>query len=324
MTPLPLIGTGFWKEIDRLIVKGDGVAHCNDGDLQYAALRAHMMTVLLRTQKELFSVTVNRMVREKGLLAAINGSFYDVGYVTAAFGGEPQDTKPVGLVLDEFEGIRTGSPSPGGFYIQCNPPSAAKLAATSAATNIHGSPEDVSREMANVLSAWRALKASDCEYVAGLGDPSGGCAIGGLGPVIITGPHGRVKYGHGNVYKPETVVPPGSAPPPPAHDPGPYWPYLLQRNSEAFQSMASKGVKKGKVVLAYCANEKKLLLLVLPDASPTGVSMEVLRDKLWDLGVDNAVFLDGSDSAMLCIRTNMVIPPGSRKDEFTTVGLGFY
>jgi hypothetical protein len=66
-----------------------------------------------------------------------------------------------------------------------------------------------------------------------------------------------------------------------------------------------------------------LLALVLPDDAAPGMELDVLRDKLVGVGVEDAVFMDGSDSALLAFNGRIVIHNGSTKDQFTTVGLGY-
>ncbi len=51
--------------------------------------------------------------------------------------------------------------------------------------------------------------------------------------------------------------------------------------------------------------------------------MDSLRDKLHNVGIDNAVFLDGSDSAMLFYNNTFMIRQGPNKDETNTIGVGF-
>jgi hypothetical protein len=62
---------------------------------------------------------------------------------------------------------------------------------------------------------------------------------------------------------------------------------------------------------------------VQPDGAPTGLTLDNLRDKLASVGTDDAVFMDGSDSAMLVVDGVFHIRQGENKDELTTVGLGF-
>jgi hypothetical protein len=41
------------------------------------------------------------------------------------------------------------------------------------------------------------------------------------------------------------------------------------------------------------------------------------------VGVDDAMFMDGSDSALLATNGSIVIHQGATKDQFMTIGLGF-
>ncbi len=64
------------------------------------------------------------------------------------------------------------------------------------------------------------------------------------------------------------------------------------------------------------------MVIVQPHAVH-GISLEDVRDKLLGIGVDNAVFLDGSDSSLLVVDGNFVTHAGDNKDETNTIGIGF-
>jgi hypothetical protein len=53
------------------------------------------------------------------------------------------------------------------------------------------------------------------------------------------------------------------------------------------------------------------------------MTLDALRDKLLAAGCDEAVFGDGSDSALLVVGGTTMIAQGEDKDEATTIGLGF-
>lgn len=153
-------------------------------------------------------------------------------------------------------------------------------------------------------------------YSIGFGDPPlEKCAIGGLGPLIIN----KLPYGSKNVYRPG--VPPGA---PLIGDPGSvYSPYLLQRSSAHFAKVAAFSKRSGKVIFALNRESDVLLALVQPNDSKAGMSWDQVRDKLVSVATDDAVFLDGSDSALLVLKGVFVIQQDEIKNELTTVGLGF-
>jgi exopolysaccharide biosynthesis protein len=64
-------------------------------------------------------------------------------------------------------------------------------------------------------------------------------------------------------------------------------------------------------------------VLALPHGAPTGITLDDLRDKLAGVGVENAVFLDGSDSVTFYTKGSLLISPGKNKDRTIPVGLGF-
>lgn len=153
-------------------------------------------------------------------------------------------------------------------------------------------------------------------YSFGVGDPptDADVALGGLGPLII----GGLKYGNGNLYK--AGVPAGA---PASGEPAAkYKPYLTQRNDLRYIGQAAQG-PRGKGGVALCRKERKMLIFVIPIDAPTGLSHDALRDKLAAVGIDDALFVDGSDSVMLMINNTWRVRQGDNKDELTTLALGF-
>jgi hypothetical protein len=290
---MPISGNNFWNNLNHGITAGNGVGYFNDGDVKYAAMDAPAkMIVIHRTREEFFEVTVRRESKKYNFKAVINGNNYDVtvgGITDAALGHDPVEalhTTPKGHVVSGGK-IVDGTSEPKRFYV--------------------------------VERAGPQKKKSDY-FEFGFGDPPigpgyGSAGLGGLGPVIIN----RLKFGDGNLYR--QGVPPGA---PLQGDPGPkYRPFLVQRNNNHYRGLAKKGKRTGKVVMAICRSADKMLLLVQPDGVPIGISLDDLRDKLAQVGVDDAIFLDGSDSAMLMINNKFHIRQGENKDELTTIGLGF-
>ena len=153
-------------------------------------------------------------------------------------------------------------------------------------------------------------------YSFGNGNPSGAkplTVLGGLGPIII----GGLKYGNGNLYKPGTTGGPSTG------DPGPtYASSLIQRNNNTYISLSKHGATVGKGVIAHNAAKKKLLVLIQPISMNTGITLDNLRDKLFGVGVENAVFLDGSDSVCFYNQAIWLAFPGENKNRVDPGGPG--
>jgi hypothetical protein len=148
----------------------------------------------------------------------------------------------------------------------------------------------------------------------GMGDPSTTSnlsAMGGLGPLVI----GGLRYGTGNRYRAGTTGPAIGAPGAAAGD-------LIQRSNATYASAASRGAGTGKVAVGHSSVERKLIVVAQPDGG-TGMSQDVFRDKLIGVGIDNAVFLDGSDSVTFWAGGSFHVQPGRMKNHSITIGLGF-
>ncbi|MFL5343756.1 MAG: phosphodiester glycosidase family protein [Hyalangium sp.] len=293
MLPKPIIGGNFFTALETVLGSSSGRGHFNDGDLQYAALKLPAaMLIVRRTAEELFSATVAREQASSKLFAVINGNMWNVttaGKLNAFSGHDPVpagETTPMGQVIVSGQMV-DGTPEPNRFFALFG--------------SFFNSPPRTTESM----------------YEFDKGNPSSLAmsAVGGLGPLILK----RLKFGHQNLYDPK--VPPGA---PVQGEPGPaHLPFLVQRNNMTYIAMAARGLRTGKVAMAIHRASSILLLLVQPDGAPTGISLDMLRDKLFDVGVDDAVFLDGSDSAMLVVNGVFHVSQGEDKDELTTIGLGF-
>ena len=66
-----------------------------------------------------------------------------------------------------------------------------------------------------------------------------------------------------------------------------------------------------------------LMVCVQPNGA-AGMSLEAFKLWLLSIGCDNAVFLDGSDSATLHASGRFWIKPGMLKDHGNTIGLAFF
>jgi hypothetical protein len=161
-------------------------------------------------------------------------------------------------------------------------------------------------------------------YSFGSGDPpangSALTSVGGLGPMIING----LRYGSVNMYA--AGVPAGA---PSTGDPGAtYGPYLIQRSNATYKAFNDRGASVGKVVFAWASAQKRFLAIMQPNGI-TGVTLDALRDKLLSVGIDNAVFGDGSDSVSFYQNGpnfqggSFIVRAAEDKDETNTVGLGF-
>jgi hypothetical protein len=153
-------------------------------------------------------------------------------------------------------------------------------------------------------------------YSFGKGDPPGDTtsAIGGAGPLII----GGLRYGVKNQYR--QGAPAGL---PVVGEPEPKFKHLLEiRSNRTYASLAEGGVGVGKVIVGFGRGELPLKIVVQRDGVE-GVTLDAIRDKLFHDGVANAVFLDGSDSALLFANGRFYVQQGTFKDRTNTVGIGF-
>jgi hypothetical protein len=156
----------------------------------------------------------------------------------------------------------------------------------------------------------------------GQGDPPSGTgagaaemALGGMGPIIVNG----LRFGVGNLYR--SGVPAGAPTTGPV--PATYLPYLVQRNNNHYAAFLGRGTSVGKVAVAINRSEDMLLVLVQSSGARSGMDLDGLRDRLLALGCSDAVFGDGSDSALLVVGGTTMIAQGEDKEEATTIGLGF-
>lgn len=288
MNSLPIQGKDFWSKVFDEIKAGGGIAHLNDGDLQYVAMTIRArMAVIRRTKEELFSKTLDDAVADNKYRVAVNGSLYDVtssGVTDALFGHDPveaSETTPVGHVY--INGMKVDGRDSIAFYIAFEPTKPIADSYT------FGGP-----------------KTQTPSCVAGLG---------GMNPLIING----LPYGTKNRYS--SGVPAGA--PNAGEPPAKYKPFLIQRSNNGYVQAAAKGDRTGKIAISISSSEKRILILTQPDGAPTGISVDSLRDKLVAVGVNNAIMLDGSDSVILNIGGTWHITQGENKEETCTIGLGF-
>lgn len=258
-----------------------------DGSLRYVMLtHQYQMKPLLRTREELFTATLLRA--GTGLKVCVNGSYYDVstaGLADVAWGNDPVDPAATTL-LGEVHVL---------------------------GTRIAGGSQRQRFYIAQVKAA--APSGIGWTYRVGFGDPPAGvlAAVGGLGPLLWDG----LRYGAGNLYSAGTIGPVSGEPPAFLRS------KLIQRNNENFRSANSRPPATGKTVIASHTAKQKLLVAVQPHALAPGQTYAWIAGRLVDLGFDQGVFLDGSDSALLMLDGKLVIRPGEDKDESNTLGVGF-
>ena len=242
------------------------------------------MTMLVRNRKEYFTDFIEREAKAKGLKVIVNGSFIDLSFGSAV-------------------AVRTGSSAldpndstPVGQIIQ----DGKLLAGTSSTGKFNFSQETCGLE----------------KFSASLGNPSlSACsAVGGIAPIIIDG----LAYGAQNVYK--AGVPDGA--PLTGDVDEKFKPFLIQKSNAMFAALLSRGGTVGKTVVGY-SNSKQALLILSQADGVAGMDANGIRTVLIGNKVTNAVFLDCSDSATLYYDGKFLVKPGTDKNEFLTVAVGF-
>ena len=151
------------------------------------------------------------------------------------------------------------------------------------------------------------------QFGQGAAPTNADAALGNMGPLIIN----KLPFGQVNKYNPPqpTATKLGQ---PKSHNQK----FLTQRSNARFSAMANQPDPVGKIAIGYSKGKGQLLILLQPNAS-TGISISGLKGIALHLGLDSAIYLDGSDSVMLMLDSNIVIPQGSNKDETNITGIGF-
>ncbi len=150
----------------------------------------------------------------------------------------------------------------------------------------------------------------------GQGDPPAGAgvAFGGGIPVII----GGLRFGSENKYAPG--APSGL---PVKGDPGAgNGVFLVQRSNAGFADQEARGNRLGKVVVGI-ERESNTLIIVAQEDGENGMKLSEIRDSLSNLGVDDALAWDGSDSATLVTDSTVQVSPGKMKNNTIPAGAGF-
>ena len=99
--------------------------------------------------------------------------------------------------------------------------------------------------------------------------------------------------------------------------------YMTQRNNSTYVDQQKRSSGTGKSVVSMNKGAGCLLVAVQPNGS-AGSDFDGLKQWLLSLHCDNAIFFDGSDSALLCARGKFWARPAAWKNAGNTVGLAFY
>lgn len=158
-------------------------------------------------------------------------------------------------------------------------------------------------------------KAGSPPYRFGRGEAptKSDAAIGNLGPLVID----KLPYGSMNLYSPPKPYAKTKGEPRDENAAS-----LIQRSNLRFNAMSKLAAQTGKVSLGYRKDKAQLIILLQPHGKG-GISITQLRDLYIKLGIDSAVYLDGSDSVMLMIEGRMLVSQGSNKNETCISGIGF-
>jgi exopolysaccharide biosynthesis protein len=102
-----------------------------------------------------------------------------------------------------------------------------------------------------------------------------------------------------------------------------YQKYLLQKSNTMFTTLLGGGTPMGKVAMGYSTAGQKLLIVVQADGDTKGIDVEKVRTMFTVASVDNAVFLDCSNSATLWYDGKFEVKPSQHKDEYLDIAVGF-
>lgn len=246
--------------------------------------KAQMVT-LTRTAKELFTDFVDREAKRQGLKAVVNGSFTDLSFFDS-----------VAAVI--FNGpLDPGDSKPVGMVVE-------------EGKQIAGSPSSGKFYFSQSVCGTNS-------FVSGQGNPplSSCAAVGGVAPIVVNG----LQYGTTNMY---SVGVPAGAPVTGNVDPK-YNKYLRQKNNAMFTQLQGRGAAVGKVAVGYSSTKQKLLLIVQADGDAAGLDAERVRNIFIANAMDNAVFMDCSNSATLWYDGKFEIRPSRHKNEYLDVAVGF-
>ena len=243
------------------------------------------MVALTRTSKELFTTFVDREAKRQGLKVVINGSFTDLGF---------WDNVSAAIFSDPLD---PSASKPVGEVIE----GGKQIAGSSSSGKFYFSQNTCGLD----------------RFSSGQGDPpSSSCAaVGGLAPIVVDG----LPYGTTNMYS--TGVPPGA---PATGDVDPkYQKYLVQKSNAMFTALEGRGTTVGKVAVGYSSAKHKLKLVIEADGDAKGIDAEKVRTMFTIDSMDNAVFMDCSNSATLWFDGSFEVRPSQHKNEYLDVAVGF-
>lgn len=243
------------------------------------------MVALTRTRKELFTDFIAREAKSQNLKVAINASFTDLSLWDSVRVAFSSDP------LDPSDSKPVGEVVEGGKQI----------AGSSSSGKFYFSQ--------NVCGLDR--------FSSGRGDPppSSCAAVGGLAPIVVDG----LPYGTTNMYS--KGAPPGA--PATGDVDQKYRKYLLQKSNAMFTALQGRGRTVGKVAVGYSSAKQKLKLVVEADGDVKGIDAERVRTMFTIDSMDNAVFMDCSNSATLWFDGSFEVKPSRHKDEYLDVAVGF-
>ena len=89
-----------------------------------------------------------------------------------------------------------------------------------------------------------------------------------------------------------------------------------------FGKLLALGNTVGKAALGYSSSNQGLLMMVQPHGK-SGMDANTIRAVFVASKITNAVFLDCSDSATLYYDGKVLVRPGTDKNEFLSVAIGF-
>lgn len=243
------------------------------------------MVVLTRTTKELFTAFVDREAKCQGLSAVVNASFTDLSL---------WNRLSVAFFNDPLDPSES---KPVGMAVE----EGKQIAGSSSKGKFYFSQ--------NVCGLDR--------FSSGQGDPplTSCAAVGGLAPIVVD----ALPYGIINTY---AAGVPAGAPLKGDVDPK-YQKYLLQKSNAMFTDLLGRGSSVGKAAVGYSSSKQKLLLVVQGDGDDGGIDVERVRNLFLIESVDNAVFMDCSNSVTLWYDGKFEVKPSRHKDEYLDVAVGF-
>jgi hypothetical protein len=98
---------------------------------------------------------------------------------------------------------------------------------------------------------------------------------------------------------------------------------MIDNKDPWYAALNAYSANTGRVLVASTASGH-VMVVVQPDGSSPGLTLDQLRDKLIAADFDDAVALDGSTSAMLYRNGTIQVPQSGFKNRVTAVGLGFF